>query len=84
MIKTWKLGPRMKKIKEVEAYGFVPTLVLPYILPPQSPKCLSLKEIINNNIPVNRQARQLKRSKRKYDGTESEAAWEVCRGKAKV
>jgi hypothetical protein len=51
---------------ELEAYHFVPTLVLPSTpSPPQHPKCLSLKELINNNIPVKIPARQLKGSKGK-------------------
>jgi len=75
ILRTWKLGQRMKELKELEAYHFVPTLVLPFTPPPlQSPKCLALREVINNSIPVNRQARQLKGSKGKYDGKENEAA----------
>lgn len=75
----------MKELKELEAYHFVPTLVLPSTPPPpQSPKCLSLKEVINYTIPVNRPARQLKGSKGNYDGTENEAAWERCRGEGNV
>ena len=75
----------MKELKELEVYHFVPTLVLTSTPPPpQSPKCLPLKEVINNTIPVNRPARQLKGSKGKYDGTENEAAWEKCRGKGNV
>ena len=75
ILRTWKLGQRMKELKGLEAYHFVPTPVLPSTPPsPQSPKCLSLKEVINNSIPVNRPARQLKGSKGKHDGTENEAA----------
>lgn len=85
ILRIWKLGQRMKELKELEAYHFVPTLVLPSIPPPlQSPKCLSLREVINNSIAVNRPARQLKGSKEKYGGTVNEAAWERCGGKASV
>ena len=58
ILRARKLGQRMK---ELEAYHFVPTVELLYTpSPPQSPKCLSLKEVINNNIHVNRPARHLK------------------------
>jgi len=29
IFRTWKLGQRMKELKELEAYHFVPNLVLP-------------------------------------------------------
>jgi len=72
----------MKDLKELEDYHFVPNLVLPPTPPPpQSPKCFSLKEGINNTIPVNRPATELKGRKGKYDGKESEAAWKGVEGR---